>query len=188
MTEQPVDDRVVVYHYVPPRPRVVVKRDLLPAFSVLSTTALFGLPLGWVWAWLAPPQNVIVAQDGSLVPVTGESYHRLDGLMIFVLMGLGAGLLTGIAVWLLRSRRGPVVMVGAVLGSGAAAFLGQRTGVGSAAGRYAVENAPKVGDLLLKAPVLESWWGLLAWPLGASLAYGCLAAWNGLDDLGRRLA
>ncbi|MEU5692557.1 DUF2567 domain-containing protein [Actinosynnema sp. NPDC020468] len=183
-----LDERVeFVYHYYPPRPRVVVKRDLLPAFSVLSTVALLGLPVGWVWGWLAPAQNVVVAADGTLVPVTGESYHRLDGLMVFVLLGLAAGLLTGIGVWMLREKRGPVVMLGAVLGSVAAAFLAQQTGVGSAAGHYAVADAPKVGDVLLKAPVLETWWGLLAWPLAAALAYGCLAAWNGMDDLGRRL-
>ncbi|CAL9369567.1 DUF2567 domain-containing protein [Saccharothrix sp. NPDC042600] len=195
VAEQPVDERaapvrvppVFVYRYLPPRPRVVVKRDLLPGFAVLSTIALLGLPVGWLWARLAPPQNVVVAQDGALVPVTGESYHRLDGLMVFVLIGLGAGLLTGIAVWLLRERRGPVVMLAATGGGALAAYLGQRTGIGSAAGRYALEAAPEVGDMIALAPVLETWWGVLAWPLGTALAYGCLAAWNGLDDLGRRL-
>ncbi len=195
MAEQPVDERaapvrvppVFVYRYAPPRPRVVVKRDLLPAFAVLSTIALLGLPAGWLWAWIAPPQNVVVTQEAGLVPVTGESYHRLDGLMLFVLIGLGAGLLTGIAVWMLRERRGPVVMLAATLGGGVAAYLAQQTGVGSAGGRYAVSAAPKVGDMITLAPVLEVWWGVLAWPLGTALAYGCLAAWNGMDDLGRRL-
>lgn len=197
MAEQPVGERAVPvrvspapafeYYYVVQRPRVVVKRDLLPGFSVLSLVALAGLPVGWLWAWLAPPQNVVVQADGSLVPVTGESYHRLDGLMLFVLMGLGAGLLTGIAVWMLRERRGPVVMVAATLGAVAAAFVAQRTGVGAAGGRYALDAAPSVGDAIALAPVLETWWGVLAWPLGTALAYGCLAAWNGLDDLGRRL-
>lgn len=195
MAEQPVGGQqppaetpaVFTHYYAPPRPRVVVKRDLLPAFGVLSTVALLGLPAGWLWAWLAPAQNVVVQEDGSLVPVTGESYHRLDALMLFVLLGLGAGLLTGIAVWSLRERRGPVVMLGAVLGGALAAFLAQRTGIGSAAGRHALGAAPSVGDMVAKAPELETWWGLLAWPLGVALAYGCLAAWNGMDDLGRRL-
>ncbi|GAA1352525.1 DUF2567 domain-containing protein [Saccharothrix algeriensis] len=195
MAEQPVDERaasvrvppVFVYRYAPPRPRVVVKRDLLPAFAVLSTISLFGLPVGWLWARLAPPQNAVVAQDASLVPVTGESYHRLDALMVFVLLGAGAGLITGVAVWLLRERRGPVVMLAATAGGGVAAYLAQRTGLGSAGSRYALGAAPRVGDAVALAPVLETWWGLLAWPLGTALAYGCLAAWNGLDDLGRRL-
>ena len=197
MAEQPVGERAepvrvppppaYEYYYVVQRPRVVVKRDLLPGFSVLSAISLVGLPIGWLWALLAPPQNVVVQADASLVPVTGESYHRLDGLMLFVLVGLGVGLLTGIAVWMLRERRGPVVMVAATLGSVVAAYLAQRTGLGAAGRRYALDAAPAVGDLIALAPVLETSWGLLAWPLGAALAYGCLAAWNGLDDLGRRL-
>ncbi|MBW4720079.1 DUF2567 domain-containing protein [Saccharothrix obliqua] len=195
MADQPVDERAApvrvppafVFRYAPARPRVVVKRDLLPAFAVLSTVALVGLPAGWLWSWLAPPQNVVVAQDASLVPVTGESYHRLDGLMLFVLIGLGAGVLTGIAVWLLRQRRGPVVMLGAIAGSAVAAYLAQRTGLGTAGNRYALSAAPEAGDMITLAPVLEVWWGVLAWPLGTALAYGCLAAWNGMDDLGRRL-
>jgi hypothetical protein len=197
VAEQPVDERATPvrvppapafeYYYVVQRPRVVVKRDLLPAFSVLSAIALLGLPVGWLWAWLAPPQNVVVQQDASMVPVTGESYHRLDGLMLFVLIGLGIGLITGIAVWMLRERRGPVVMLAATLGSVVAAYLGQLTGTGTAAGKYTVGAAPEVGDVIALAPVLETWWGVLAWPLGTALAYGCLAAWNGLDDLGRRL-
>lgn len=197
MAEQPVDERATPvrvppapafeYYYVVRRPRVVVKRDLLPSFSVLSVISLFGLPAGWLWARLAPPQNVVAQQDGSLIPVTGESYHRLDGLMLFVLIGLGAGLVTGIAVWLLRERRGPVVMLAATLGAAVAAYLAQLTGIGAAGSRYAVDAAPAVGDVIALAPVLETWWGLLAWPLGTALAYGCLAAWNGLDDLGRRL-
>ncbi|MFI9009735.1 DUF2567 domain-containing protein [Actinosynnema sp. NPDC053489] len=197
MAEQPVDERAASvrvppapafeHYYVVQRPRVVVKRDLLPAFSVLSAIALSGLPAGWLWAWLAPPQNVVAQQDGSFIPVTGESYHRLDGLMLFVLIGLAAGLLTGIAVWLLRERRGPVVMLAATLGALVAAYLAQSTGTGAAGSRYALDAAPAAGDVISLAPVLETWWGVLAWPLGTALAYGCLAAWNGLDDLGRRL-
>ncbi|QFZ22555.1 DUF2567 domain-containing protein [Saccharothrix syringae] len=197
MAEQPVGERAVPvrvppapafeYYYVVQRPRVVVRRDLLPGFSVLSVISLVGVPVGWLWSLLAPPQNAVVQADGALVPVTGESYHRLDALMLFVLIGLGVGLLTGIAVWMLRERRGPVVMLAATLGSVLAAFLAQRTGVGAAGSRYALETAPSVGDAVALAPVLETWWGLLAWPLGTALAYGCLAAWNGLDDLGRRL-
>ena len=197
MSEQPVDDRAVpvriepvapawVFEFRPPRPKVVVKRDLLPAVCLAGALSILALPVGWLWSRLAPGQHKVV-QDSGLVAVGGESYHRLDDLMIFVLMGLAAGLLTGIGVWLLRERRGPVIMVAATVGSGVAAFLAQKTAVGMAADRYAVSTTLNVGDLVTTAPVLESAWGFVAWPLAAALAYGCLAAWNGLDDLGRRL-
>jgi hypothetical protein len=185
---EPVPEPPYVYVYVRPRPKVVVKRDLVPGLVVLLTTVAFGLPAAYVWSWLAPPQlKIVSAQDNKLYPIGVESYHRLDALMVFVLIGLGAGAISGIAVWLLRQRRGPVVMLATTAGSFAAAWFAQYVGGSLAAGRYPMPSTIKPNDTLLVAPVLETWWGILAWPLGAALAYGCCAAWNGLDDLGRRL-
>jgi hypothetical protein len=170
-----------------PRPKVVVGRDLLPAFLLLSLLAMLGVPVGWLWSRLAPPEHVLAYQNGQLLPVQLESYHRFDDLVIFVLIGLAVGLATGAAVWLLRERRGPVVMLAAVLGSAVAAWLGMRLGLSFADGHYAVSGAPQVGAVLPQAPRLESSWVILAQPLATALAYGALAAWNGMDDLGRRL-
>ncbi|SDC28935.1 Protein of unknown function [Actinokineospora iranica] len=166
---------------------VVVKRDLLPAVSVLSTISLFGFAVGWLWSRLAPGQLVQVVEDGGLAPLRTESYHRFDDLVLFLLLGLAAGVVTGVAVWLLRERRGPVMMVAAVLGSGLAAWLAAQTGVSWAEARFVVVGAPALGDVVTLAPRLESGWGIVAWPLGTAFAYGVAAAWNGRDDLGRRL-
>ncbi|MEV6242080.1 DUF2567 domain-containing protein [Lentzea sp. NPDC051838] len=185
---EPLPEPPYVYHYIRPRPKVVVKRDLLPGLVVLLTTFAFGLPAGYLWSWLAPAQLKIVSpNDNKFYPIGVESYHRLDALMVFVMIGLGAGAITGIAVWLLRQRRGPVVMLAMTAGSFAAAWFTQYLGGNVAAGAYPVPATIKPGDTLLVAPSLETWWGILAWPLAAALAYGCCAAWNGLDDLGRRL-
>ncbi len=185
---EPVPEPPYVYHYIRPRAKVVVKRDLLPGLVVLLTTFAFGLPAAYVWSWLAPAQlKIISPQDNKPYPIGVESYHRLDALMVFVLIGLGAGVITGIATWLLRQRRGPIVMLGMTLGSVAAAGLTQYLGVRLALGAYPAPATIKPGETMLVAPALETWWGLLAWPLAAALAYGCCAAWNGLDDLGRRL-
>ncbi|MDT7784322.1 MAG: hypothetical protein QOF58_2741 [Pseudonocardiales bacterium] len=185
---EPLPEPPYVYHYIRPRPKVVVKRDLLPGLVVLLTTFAFGLPAGYLWSWLAPAQLKIVSpNDNKFYPIGVESYHRLDALMVFVMIGLGAGAITGIAVWLLRQRRGPVVMLAMTAGSFAAAWFSQYLGGNVAAGAYPMPSTIKPGDTLLVAPSLETWWGILAWPLAAALAYGCCAAWNGLDDLGRRL-
>ncbi|KJK45421.1 hypothetical protein UK23_26240 [Lentzea aerocolonigenes] len=185
---EPLPEPPYVYHYIRPRPKVVVKRDLLPGLVVLLTTFAFGLPAGYLWSWLAPAQLKIVSpNDNKFYPIGVESYHRLDALMVFVLIGLGAGAITGIAVWLLRQRRGPVVMLAMTAGSFAAAWFSQYLGGNVAAGAYPMPSTIKPGDTLLVAPSLETWWGILAWPLAAALAYGCCVAWNGLDDLGRRL-
>ncbi len=185
---EPLPEPPYVYHYVRPRPKVVVKRDLLPGLVVLLTTFAFGLPAGYLWSWLAPAQLKIVSpNDNKFYPIGVESFHRLDALMVFVLIGLGAGTITGIAVWLLRQRRGPVAMLAMTAGSFAAAWFSQYLGGNLAAGAYPMPSTIKPNDTLLVAPSLETWWGILAWPLAAALAYGCCAAWNGLDDLGRRL-
>lgn len=170
-----------------PRPaKVVIKPDLLPAVIMLLTIPTLGMAVGWIWSRLAPPQRMLVLADG-LISLPVESYHRFDGLALFVVLCLGAGLATGVGMWFLRERRGPVVMIAAVLGSAGAAWLAMKTGTGFAGGRFTVTGTPEVGDVVLKAPMIESAWAIVAWPLTTALGYGVLAAWNGMDDLGRRL-
>lgn len=172
----------------PPKPETfgdMVRADLRPALVVALAAALTGVPLGWIWSRIAPPQRVVVVADGSLTPLQVESYHRFDDLVLFVLLGLGAGLLIGIMTWLPRSRRGPVIMIAAVLGSAVAAYLAIQVGLTLVELRYSMPGSPKVRDVFELAPLLESRWVLLAQPLTAALGYGIAAAWNGLDDLGR---
>nr|WP_306999373.1 DUF2567 domain-containing protein [Amycolatopsis thermophila] len=177
----------VLFARRPPRPRVVVKADLLPAVSLLSLIGILGIPLGWLWSRLAPPERVRVFDAGQLVPLQLESWHRFDALAVYALLGLATGLITGVAVWMLRERRGPVVLIAAVLGGLLAAWLGTQIGVAFANGHYAVTSTPAVGDVISRAPRIESMWVLVAQPLGTALAYGLLAGWNGREDLGRRL-
>jgi hypothetical protein len=177
------------YPYVWHRPpaKVVIKPDLLPAIMVLSLVPLAGMGVGWLWSRLAPAQRFLVLEDRQ-VPLPLESYHRFDDLAVFTVLCLGAGVVTGVAVWFLRQRRGPVLMIAAVLGSVIGGWLAMKVGVGWAEGQYPIPGAPKVGDLVDKAPMLESGWGILAWPLMTALTYGALSAWSGQDDLGRRLS
>ncbi|GAB2973284.1 hypothetical protein GCM10017788_70530 [Amycolatopsis acidiphila] len=170
-----------------PRPRVQVKADLLPAVSIMSLIGLVGIPLGWIWSRLAPPERVRVYDANQLVPLQLESWHRFDDLGIYLLLAFAAGIATAAVVWLLRERRGPVIMIAAVLGALLAGWLGTSMGVAFANGHYAITGTPKVGDVLTKAPQLESMWVLVAQPLATALVYGLLAGWNGRDDLGRRL-
>lgn len=169
------------------RPRVRVKADLLPAIGVFSSVWLLGIALGVLWALLAPPQRVRVFPGGKLIPLQLESWHRFDDLVLFVLLGLGLGTVLGAGLWLFRAWRGPVVLTGAVLGSLGAGWLGIMIGNVVARMRYEVTATPVVGDVIEKMPQLDSVWVLLAPPFATALAYCLLAAWNGRDDLGRRL-
>lgn len=198
MSEQPVGEQAAPYRepeypifpapvWHPPAAKVVVKRDLLPAVSVLSTVALLGLAVGWLWSRLAPPQRKVITQDGQAASLTDESYHRFDDLVIFMLLCVAAGIVAGIAVWFLRERRGPVIMLAAVGGGALGGWLATSVGTAWAESHWPVPTSVKPLDIVSVAPVLESTWGLILWPLMTALTYGVLAAMNGMDDLGRRL-
>ena len=173
----------------PRRARVFPRADVLGTVSVLSLVALLGLPMAWLWSRLAPPQVSVVQADGTLAALPQESQHRFDDLALFVLLGVAAGVLSAVAVWLLRQRRGPLSLLGLVAGSLVAAWLAMRTGMSFVDGRYAAAVRAAGPDAVVSAaPRLESVWALVAQPLAAALTYGVAAATNGLDNLGRRLS
>lgn len=169
-------------------PRPVVKADLLPAVSTLSLIALLGLPLGWAWSRLAPPKQTAVTGDGHLSSVLVESYHEFDALGVFLLLSFGIGVVTAVALWMRRNRRGPVFLLAGVLGSALAAWLGTTLGTGFAQALYPVGNPPPGGGLVTVPPEVATPWVVLAQPLAVALVYGLAASWNGFDDLGRRRA
>ncbi len=170
------------------KPGVVVKADLLPAVSVAATAALVGLPLAWIWSRIAPAIPGGLGASGQPVPLPSPyGYHRFDDLAIFMLLGLAAGIATGVAMWMLRERRGPVVLLAGALGAFVAAWLAMHIGMSFAAGHYALTTAPKPGQVFNIAPRLETSLGLIAQPFATALAYGLLAAWNSRADLSRRM-
>ncbi len=200
MSEQPVGEQAAPhrrpeypifpppeYAPRPPVPRVVVKRDLLPSISVLSTVALLGLAVGWLWSRLAPPQRKVITQDGQPANLIDESYHRFDALVIFMLLCVAAGVVTAVAVWYLRERRGPVVMLAATAGSALGGWLAMSVGKAWADSRWPAPTTVQPLDIVSVPPPIESAWAILLWPLTTALVYGVLAAMNGMDDLGRRL-
>jgi hypothetical protein len=170
---------------VPSGPGAVVRVDLRPALRVLGAVALLGLSLGVLWSWLAPPEFVArsprAATPGGVLPFVGQSEHRFDDMATFLLIGLAAGVLTGAALWLLR-RRGPLVLVAAVLGSLVAAWLAMRVGLWLV-GSYYPDRAG-TGAPFPRPPVLESGWVIIAQPFGVTVAYCITTAWHRADDLG----
>ncbi|WP_243793295.1 DUF2567 domain-containing protein [Saccharopolyspora gloriosae] len=167
--------------------RVAVRADLLPALSTLSLVALLGLPLGWVWSRIAPPQGSVLSSTGTLVAAQiVESYHRFDALAMFLLVAFGTGLVTAAVLWTFRRRRGPVLLVAAVLGSLISSWLAIRMGTTFAAELYPWPVGLAVGDTLIAPPEAPTGWAVVVQPMAMALGYGLAASWNGFDDLGRR--
>lgn len=165
--------------------RMLIKGDLLPALRVLAVVGLLGLPLGGVWALLVPTQKSVVTRTGELLPVLVEGFHEFDALAIFMLLSAATGVLTGVALWMIRGLRGPMVLIGAVLGSFIAAWLGMAAGVWFASLIYSVPPSLPAGEIVRAAPELKAVAAVLCQPLALALVYGFAASWNGLDDLGR---
>lgn len=174
-----------VYRLPLQRPPVRVKADILPAISLAGTSTLLAFPLVYLWSLLAPAQRLRVYEAG-LAPLDLESWHRFDSLAIYGFLSIGAGLLIAAVAWLMRERRGPVMLVAAALGALGASAVGVLS-QGMFNGKYEITKAPAVGDVITTAPTLDTWWVIIAAPTAAVVLYGICAAWNGLDDLGRRL-
>lgn len=170
-----------------PVPRVVVKADLLPALSAVSLIALLGIPLGWAWASLAPPRTGVVTPNGGITPVLMDNYHAFDAVAIFALLAGAVGVLVGAVAWLVRARRGPILLLAGILGSLAASWMAIQLGGSFAEWQYPVPSRPGPGDVLTMSPETPTGWVLLAQPFAFALCYGLAASWNGRDDLGRRV-
>lgn len=171
---------------LPPRAGPVTWAELVPAIGVLGVVAVLGLPLGALWSWLAPPEYVArtvgaPTPDGVL-PFVGQSEHRFDDTATFLLLGLATGLLIGAALWLFRRRRGPLVLIAAVLGSVIGGLLAIRIGLWLVAADY--PELASIGVPFPRAPVLESAWVVVGQPFGIAVAYSLATAWNGAEDLG----
>lgn len=174
----------------PSRPRVVIRADLRFGLRVLLAVAGLGLPLSLLWLWLAPPEVVAVLVDpvSGLVgvqPLAGQNEHRFESLAIFTLLGISVGVLTGVVLWLQRQWRGPVVLIAAVLGALIGGWVAMRVGLLLADWRYPDLANVQPGEVVARAPVLESAWVLVAQPFGTAITYSLVVAWNGTDDLGR---
>lgn len=164
-----------------------MKTELRDAAVITVAMALAGVLLGLLWWWLAPHVPLVgdVADNSWVVYLKdseGEQAVGVDGT--FALLGLGFGLVSAVAVFLLRRRGGvPVVAalgLGALLGSVVAWRLGMWLGPMS----DVLAHAKQVGKgVTFPAPLkLGAKGALLAWPLGALLVHLGLTALFGPRD------
>lgn len=175
------------------------RKELLLAAVVAVTLAALGLPLGLLWRVLAPRVEFVMTEQGPApVQAEPEGFVADDGW--YVVLTLGVGILAAILVWLLlRRQRGPLILVGLVIGSVAGGVLTLWLGshIGYEHYRDLVANAP-VGTHIFRPPDVRSaevglWFGflpkvqgaVLLQAVGAATAYMMLASFHVEPDLRR---
>lgn len=174
------------FPYRAPRPRFwpPARREWTVALGVLAVFALLGALLAPLWEQLAPRLAFRVDQPGRALPVVpeAEEYVAADGR--FVLLTLAAGILVGLACWLLRGSRGPLVLlalaVGGLLGAVVTWRLGLRLGPG-----YRPEDLQVVGRTVYQPLTLRARAGLVVEPIAAVVVYLLAVGFSAHNDLGR---
>jgi len=79
-------------------------------------------------------------------------------------------------------KRGPLLLVAAVLGSVISAWLAMNTGLWLVAASY--PDLASTGAPFPRPPVLESAWVLVGQPFAVAVAFCITTAWNRSEDLG----
>ncbi|GGZ92996.1 hypothetical protein GCM10010329_12320 [Streptomyces spiroverticillatus] len=157
--------------------------DIRKALVVLVVTAVLGLVLGALWAWLAPKVPLISTDKAVFLKDTeGEEAAGADG--VFVLLSLGMGLLTGIGAFLFHRRGGIPMVVGIALGALMGAWLGWMAGGWFGPTADVVAHAKAVGaGVVFDAPLkLGAKGALLAWAfVGVLVHLGLTAVWGVRD-------
>ncbi len=164
-----------------------MRTEVREAGLVALTVALGGVLLGVLWWWLAPHVPLVGdVTDGTWVvylkDTEGEQAVGVDGT--FTLLGLGFGLVSALAVFLLRRRGGVPLVVGLAVGGLLGSLLAWRVGVWLGPAEDVVAHAREVGrGVTFSAPLkLGAKGALLAWPLAALVVHLGLTALFGPRD------
>ncbi|MCX4471026.1 DUF2567 domain-containing protein [Micromonospora sp. NBC_01655] len=181
---------------VPPpaadRPAHRPGRSLAVALGAAAALAALGVPLGLLWAAVAPDTPVVKTAEGAVyAQPQPEQPIAADGW--FSMLGLGFGVLAALALWmLLRRHRGPAGLLAGVLGGLAAApvawQVGRRIGL-STYDRLLADAPPgqaftkpadlRAGGVHWFLDVLPVPYGNLLLPaFAAAVAYTLLAGWS----------
>ncbi|MFL6129805.1 MAG: hypothetical protein ACJ73E_12155 [Mycobacteriales bacterium] len=159
------------------------RRELSTAVAALVGLAALGAALAVLWVRLAPRLEFRVVEPGRAMPVVpeAEEYVAADGR--FVLLTLAAGVVAGLAFWLLRGSRGPVVLAAVAFGGLLGAVVTWRLGVWLEPG-YHPEDLQVVGRTVTQPLELRARAGLVVEPIAAVLVYLLGAGFTVHNDLG----
>lgn len=130
------------------------RRDLLAAGAIVLLLSVLGLPLGALWQILAPRVEM-VRVDGGWAFTEENPEQYMGGDAVFAILGIAAGIVVALALYLgWRSRRGPLMLTGTVLGSILCQTVAWRFGRGGRDEYVASLEAVRVGWHTWRAPDL----------------------------------
>jgi hypothetical protein len=160
------------------------RADLRSALYTVAALAVAGLAAGGLWVWLAPRADYRVTKDGvqaiGAAP-SNELFMSDDGVFVLILAGLG--LLAGVAVWLNRRHRGPLVLLALATGMLVAGVLTWQVGEWAGPAPTQAELGD-VGARVTTALSLGATAALAVGPFVAVLVYLVATALTSREDLG----
>jgi hypothetical protein len=165
--------------------RAFAWRDLMWAGVVAGVLIVLGVPVGFLWAAVAPHATAAQTADGAVYTgFNNEVFIAADGILGG--MGVVIGILAAIGAYLWLSRRGPwmpvALLAGGALGSLLASYIGHQVGL-STFNRLVVSG--HIGVQFAVPVTVKATGVLLLEPLAAVLVYVVTAGWSKFGDLRR---
>jgi hypothetical protein len=164
-----------------------MKTEVREAAVITVAVALGGVLMGLLWLWLAPRVPLVGDVTGNswvvyLKDSEGEQAIGVDGT--FTLLALAFGVLSAVAVFLVRRRGGVPLVVALCVGGLLASVLAWRLGVWLGPQQDVIAHAQAVGKgVTFPAPLkLGAKGALLAWPLAALVVHLGITALFGPRD------
>lgn len=114
---------------------LVRRGDVVAAAIVAATIALAGVPLGLLWTLVGPHVDLAMYSYGADL----ADYHTeafIAGDMMFGIIGLAAGAVSAVVVWVMSQWRGPTVLAGLAIGCLGGALATWQVGIRIGEGDY----------------------------------------------------
>jgi len=175
--------------------RAVARQDVWPpqkpewvtAVIAVGALAVIGAALAPLWVQLAPRLAFRVDQPGRALPVVpeAEEYIGADGRFVFIT--LIVGVLAGLACWLVRRSRGPVVLLALAFGGLLGAVITWRLGIRIGTG-YQPADLQQIGKIIYQPLTLRARAALVVEPIAAVIVYLLGVGFTAHNDLGQQPA
>jgi hypothetical protein len=163
------------------------KPEWVTAAVVVGALAVIGAALAPLWVHLAPRLAFRVDQPGRALPVVPEAEEYIGADGRFVVLTLIVGVVAGIACWLVRRSRGPLVLLALAAGGLLGALITWRLGIRIGTG-YQPADLQQVGKVIYQPLTLRASSAVVVEPVAAVIVYLLGVGFTAHNDLGQQRA